>query len=32
LAEDAKIVTAMKKVRQYLEDIPTEGSDKDCAK
>lgn len=28
VAEDAKIVSAMKKVRQYLDGVPTEGSDK----
>lgn len=32
VAEDAKIVTTMKKVRQYLEGVPTDGSDKDRAK
>jgi hypothetical protein len=32
VAEDAKIVSAMKKVRQYLEGVATEGSDKDRAK
>lgn len=32
ISDDAKIVSAMKKVRQYLEGVPTEGSDKDRAK
>lgn len=32
VAEDAKIVSAVKKVRQYLEGVPAEGTDKDRAK
>ena len=32
VAEDAKIVSAMKKVRQYLEGVPVVSNEKDRAK